>query len=176
MASSLNHDLTAVKESVHKWTLPEATVCTVFVWFEHIDKHGCFSRIRCTELSLKAMEWVHLDSRTGLETLNTKRKNSMNPAASARLAVSHVSHVMKLRKDRLSDEVPRIDSTGAGSCARINTFAPLGMKICIMCESVTAHFRMGTESYFRFCQLLLKVFWVRDTASMVLQTARRTPS
>ena len=88
-----NHDLTATKESVHKWTLPKATVCTGFlVWFEHIDKHGCFSRIRCTELSLKAMEWVHLDWRIGLETLNTKRKNSMNQAASARLAPCQSCH------------------------------------------------------------------------------------
>ena len=78
---------------------------------------------------------------------------------------------MKPLKDRLSDEVY---STGAGNCARINTFAPLGMQICKMCESVTAHFRMGTESYFQFCHLQLQVFWVRDTASMVLQTARRT--
>ena len=81
---------------------------------------------------------------------------------------------MKLRKDRLSDEVSRIDSTGAGNCARISTFAPLGMQICMMCESVTAHFRMGTESYFQFCHLQLQVFWVRDTASMVSQIARRT--
>ena len=56
-----NLELTAVKESVHKWILPEATVCTVFVWFQQLlfvlnIEHGCFSRIRCTELSLKAME------------------------------------------------------------------------------------------------------------------------
>lgn len=172
MASSLNHDLTATKESVHRWTLPEATVCTVFVWFEQIDNMG----VSAGSVALNC-HWKQWNEYTWTQELVWKPwiQSEKTPwTKQHQRGWHHVSHVMKLRKERLSDEVSRIDSTGAGNCARINTFAPLGMQICMMCESVTAHFRMGTESFFQFRQLLFQVFWVRDTASMVLQIARRT--
>ena len=141
-----NHDLTAVKESVHKWILPEATVCTVFVWFEHIDNMG----VSVGSVALNC-HWKQWNEYTWTEELVwkpwiqsektpwTKQHQRGWQFEEKESCHSHVSHVMKLRKDRLSDEVPRIDSTGAGNCARINTLAPLGMQICMICKFHSSH-------------------------------------